>query len=415
MDDKGSPENIAYHEKNWGKDFTRDDFVPLFLAESYNPDKLAKLAVEAGMKYIVPFCKHHGGFCLWPSSYTLRDVSDMGPKRDLVKPLVESCKEQGLKFGFYFSLEEWEYPIINDKGKLIARTWDGVTGPQFRSYSKELDRKSSGKIAVKNFATDYIVPQATEFIDKYDPDILWYDGDWTTNVGEIQSYDIAAYFYNKAEGRKEVAVNDRYGVESDGKDVRFKRGDFFTSEFHDHEDNNKTHTWEENRGISQSFGYNWADTEENVIITKDFVKMFVDIVSNGGNLLLIVNLDGQGALPLIQEKRLKEIGKWIKVNSEGIYGTRTYTPRSEGKVRYTKGKDLHTVYAISTEWPGKQLKLKSVIPGKGSLIYMLGVDEGLNWAYDSNEGITTVEIPDKLQNESNRPCNYAYTFKIHTK
>jgi alpha-L-fucosidase len=143
--------------------------------------------------------------------------------------------------------------------------------------------------------------------------------------------------------------------------------------------------------------------------------MFVEIVSNGGNLLLIVNLDGQGALPLIQEKRLKEIGKWIKVNADGIYGTRTYIPRSEGQVRYTQGKDLKTVYAISTEWPGKQLKLKSVSPRKGSLIYMLGVDEGLTWTYDSKEGITTIEIPDKLQNESNRPCQYAYTLKINTK
>jgi alpha-L-fucosidase len=399
---------IKYHEKNWGKDFKRDDFIPLFTAREYNPEKLAKLAVEAGMKYIVPFCKHHSGFCLWPSTYTQRDAGDMGPKKDLIKPLVESCKGQGLKFGFYFSLEEWEYPIINDEGNLINRIWGGKTEP----YSKDFEKKSSGKIAVKNFAEDYLVPQGTEFIDKYDPDILWFDGEWSTSVYDLHSYDIAAYFYNKAQGRKEVAVNDRYGVETDGKWLRFKRGDFFTSEYNDHGDINKIHTWEECRGISQSFGYNWQDKEDNVISSEEFIKMFIDIVSNGGNLLLIVNLDGKGALPVIQEKRLKDIGRWLKVNSEGIYGTRTYSITSEGNVRYTCSKDRKIVYAITTIWPGEKLELKSVLPKSGSNIYLLGEEEPLKWSHDRAKGLTTILVPDNLQKELNRPCKYAYTFRI---
>ena len=226
---------IKYHEKNWGKDFGRDDFIPLFTAGKYDPGKLAAIAADAGMKYIVPFCKHHSGFCLWPSGFTQRDAGDMGPKKDLIGPIVESCKERGLKFGFYFSLEEWEYPLINENGDLVNRLWGGEIVP----YSKELEKKSSGKIAVKNFHDDYILQQATEFIDKYNPDILWYDGEWSTSVYDLRSYDISAYFYNKAQGRKEVAVNDRYGVENDGKWLRFRRGDFFTSEYHDHTDNEK--------------------------------------------------------------------------------------------------------------------------------------------------------------------------------
>ena len=398
---------IKYHEENWEKDFKRDDFIPLFTASEYNPEMLTKLAVEAGMKYVVPFCKHHSGFCLWPSSFTQRDVGDMGPKKDLIKTLVESCKEQGLKFGFYFSIEEWEYPLINDEGKLINRLWAGKTEP----YSKSLEKKSSGKIAVRNFSEDYLVPQATEFIDKYDPDILWYDGDWSTSVYDLHSYDIAAYFYNKAQGRKEVAVNDRYGLE-DGKSLRFKRGDIFTSEFHDNDDKIKTHTWEANRGISQSFGYNWQDTDENVISSKEFVDMFVDIVAHGGNLLLIVNLDEKGALPEIQENRLRDIGKWLKVNEEGIYGTRAYSTTSEGMVRYTLSKDHQKVFAITTIWPGDKLELKSVVPKTGSNIYLLGKEEPLKWSYDRTNGLTTILIPDNLQKEYTRPCKYAYTFRI---
>jgi alpha-L-fucosidase len=397
---------IIYHKKNWGSDFKRDDFIPLFTASKFDPEKLAATAADAGMKYIVPFCKHHSGFCLWPSSFTMRDAGDRGPRRDLIGPLTESCKKNGLKFGFYFSLEEWEYPLINNEGKIVNRVWGGKT----EAYTEDLEKKASGKIAVKNFAEDYIVPQATEFIDKYDPDILWYDGEWSTSVYDLHSYDISSYFYNKAEGRKEVAVNDRYGVEKDGKWLRFKRGDMFTSEFHDHEDDSKTHPWEENRGISQSFGFNWMDTEENVISSKSFVDMFSDIVANGGNLLLIVNLDGQGALPEVEENRLKDIGKWLKINGEGIYGTRRYSSVSEGSVDYTLGKDKNKVFAIMKKWPGKEIHLKKVLARKGSIIQLLGYDQSLEWSATKEE--TIVRFPENLQDPANRPCDYAWTLKI---
>jgi alpha-L-fucosidase len=395
-----------YHEKNWGEDFKRDDLIPFFTAKNYHPDKLVDIALAAGMKYLIPFCKHHSGFCLWPSSYTHRDASDRAAGKDLIKPLVDNCKAKGLKFGFYFSTEEWEYPVIDTKGELIIREWGG----KYRPYDPKYETLASGKVAVEDFAKDYIIPQAVEFIDKYDPDILWYDGEWDSSPDILGCYDIAAYFYNKAEGKKDVAVNDRYGVVN-GKRSRSYRGDIYTSEYGDMTDDNRLrHVWEENRGISQSFGFNWQDTDENVISSKDFIDMFVNIVAKGGNLLLIVNLDAQGALPDVQEKRLRDVGKWLKVNGEGIYSTRAYSVIAEDNVRYTRSKDNKTVFAISLEWPGKQLQLKSVEPVKGSKIYLLGYDEPLKWSYQN--GTTTISLPSKLQKEANRPCSYAYTFKI---
>jgi alpha-L-fucosidase len=138
--------------------------------------------------------------------------------------------------------------------------------------------------------------------------------------------------------------------------------------------------------------------------------MFVDIVSEGGNLLLIVNPDGKGALPDTQVKRLKDIGKWLKVNGEGIYNTRPYTTPKEGSVRYTRSKDSKTVYAILLEWSGKQLELKSVEPAKGSKIRLLGYGKPLKWSYKN--GTTTIALPSDLQKADNRPCDYAYIFKI---
>lgn len=398
---------IEYHQKNWGKDFERDDFIPLFTADKYQPQRLVDIAQEAGMKYIVPFCKHHSGFCLWPSSFTHRDAKDMGPGKDLIRPLVDACNKKGLKFGFYFSVEEWEYPLIGDDGKLQYRVW----GEKTKSYSADLEKKASGKIAVENFITDYLVPQATEFIDNYDPDILWYDGDWESDVKELQTYDITSYFYNKAEGRKEVAVNDRYGNE-DGIRLRSRRGDFFTDEYGDREKEARQsiHAWEECRGISQSFGYNWQDTDENVISSKKFIDMFVDIVAQGGNLLLIVNLDGQGALPEVQKNRLKDIGEWLNVNGEGIYATRPNTLGLDSTVAYTSSKDGQYVYAIMKEWPGQKLHFKGLEVEKRSKIEMLGYDKNLEWI--NKDGEITVEFPASLQNEGNRPCEHAWVLKI---
>ncbi len=315
----------AYHEKNWGSDFERDDFLPLFTAKDYDPDYLTGLAVETGMKYVVPFCKHHAGFCLWPSSFTGRDAGDMGPERDLIAPLEQLCRDRGLKFGFYFSVEEWEYPLLDSAGQMMVRRWGGSTG----SYTQDLDRKITGKMPVGDFAAEYLVPQAKEFIDKYDPDLIWYDGEWNTPLEQLRTYDIAAYLYNRAEGRKEVAVNDRYG-----RGTRSRRGDFYTSEYGHMGDQSRksAHAWEECRGISQSYGFNWQDTESNVITSKQLIDMFTDIVAHGGNLLLMVNLDGRGALPKVQENRLKDMGKWLKINGEGIYATRPFHPYSESSI-----------------------------------------------------------------------------------
>ena len=131
--------DFGFHKKNWGDNFKWDDFISLFTARKYQSEKMVDIAKAAGMKYIVPFSKHHGGFCLWPYSYTRRDAGDMGPKKDLIKPLVESCKKKGLKFGFYFSIEEGEYPLIGNSRELQNRGWGwrGIT----KQFTPDLEKR----------------------------------------------------------------------------------------------------------------------------------------------------------------------------------------------------------------------------------------------------------------------------------
>lgn len=398
------PEVVKYHKAKWGNDFTRDDFMPLFTAENYDPEGIAKIAEDAGMRYVVPFCKHHDGFCLWPSSYTKRTVMATAAKRDLVAPLNEACKKRGLKFGFYFSLEEWEYPIIRD-GKKVARIWIPFKSPsyEFVPYDETaMAGKIAGKVPVKDFVGDYIIPQATEFIDHYDPDMLWLDGAWTTLVEDSGSPQIVSYFYNKAMGRKTVATNDRLG-----KLMRYNVGDFFTSEYGSHniERTQLLHKWEECRGVSQSFGYNWQDTEKNVVSTDDLIDILVRIVSENGNLLLIVNLDGKGAMPEYIRSRLYDVGRWLKVNGEAIYGSRPWYVANQGeRIRFTRSKDGKYLYAIHKGWPEPELELLNVWLDSSSRIVILGSDQELKWknvaeGSDSSGkgGKVVVEIPESLK------------------
>ncbi len=407
---------MNYHRQTWGKDFERDDFIPLFTAEKFNAAELVKLADEAGMKYVIPFCKHHDGYCLWPSSYTQRNAAVMGPKRDLIRPLADACKKNGLKFGFYFSVEEWEYPLLIDGVKKIRR-WNlpGDTARDTIPFNeKEMARKITGKIPVRDFFGDYIIPQAKEFIDKYDPDILWFDGEWNTGIDVLRTPELVSYFYNQSAGRKEVASNDRLG-----ECMRGNGGDFYTREYgagaHGDEHSKMAHKWEENRGISQSFGFNWQDNEKNIITTAQFIDMFVKIVSENGNLLLIVNLDGKGAMPEYIRTRLKDIGKWLKVNGEAIYASRPWIEANQGdSLRFTQSKDHKWLYAISKGWPQKELTIEQLILDKSAKISMLGFPTLLKWRNvtnsDQNYGRVVVEIPEALR--SRIAADYAYTLKI---
>lgn len=399
----------SYHIKNWGADFQRDDFIPLFQAKNFTPEALIGTFKDAGAKYIVPFCKHHSGFCLWDSSFTFRDSVDRGPLRDLMGETARACRQQGLKFGFYFSLAEWEYPVIGADGQIANYSWNKTL-----PYSPDMEYKASGKVAVKDFVKEYIVPQATEFIDKYSPDLLWYDGEWSDRAKNLGGYTISAYFYAVNHGKKEVAVNDRYGngepSEIAGKFkhrarqwLRTVRGDFFTDEYGDTSeciDPSKAHPWEACRGISQSFGNNWQDNASNVVSAHEFVCIFADIVARGGNLLLIVNLDGQGGLPEVQRQRLIDIGAWLKKNGEAIYATRALAPFATPDVSYTRSKDGRFGYAIVKK-PARENEIQ-LAPAEGATITHLATGEKLAWRY-ANASKRSVVVPLGARAESDMP------------
>jgi alpha-L-fucosidase len=414
-----------YHQKTWGEDFHRDDFIPLFNAADFDAEFIVKLAKTAGAKYFVPFSKHHDGFCLWDSKYTQRDVVDMRPGRDIAREIISACERMGLKHGFYFSVEEYEYPLIDSDDQFTIRLWSKDMALKNADLMKEKDehyvkynpsfhnRILSGKIPVKDFINEYIVPQAMDYIDNYAPDILWFDGEWQRPAEYYRTPDIVAYFYNQAEGRKEVVANDRMG-----KETRRQHGDFYTSET-DEVVNALDFPWEENRSMSESYGYNWADSIDNYLTVDELIEMLIRIVAKGGNLNLIVNPDGAGKITDLQVNLLNELGKWLGINGEAIFATRPYEVTCDNTqlgqpVWYTRSKDKKYGYAICFEWPKSET---FICPGGNPVwetqVYMLGYTKPLEWVDTGEHWGLVAKIPEEmLSDPSKRPCQHAWVLKF---
>jgi len=369
-------ETWKFHVENYGADFKYQDFVAGFKAELFDPAQWAELFAKAGARYIVPTSKHHDGFCLWPSPYSWNWNSvDVGPHRDLLGDLTEAVRAQGLKMGFYFSLYEWYHPLY-------------VTDPSL-------------------FSAKHMIPQLKEVISSYEPAILFTDGEWDHPHEVWNSREFLAWLFNEASCREEIVINDRWG-----KGTRSEHGGYYTTEY-GHVDGSKElaedHKWEECRGIGASFGYNRNEEVSDYMTAEGLIHLLIELVSKGGNLLLNVGPTGDGRIPVIMQQRLLEMGEWLDVNGEAIYGTKTWDKTSDGDlVRYTCKQDA--VYAICLDWPGGELVLDVPKPAEGAAVTMLGVDALLQWNY--SDGKLRVSVPSLSVKEM--PCRHAYVFKMTT-
>ena len=344
-----------YHAQTWGADIGNDDLINLLSDRRFDSRSFAKLAKACGFRYVIPFLKHHGGFCLWDSSYTHRDSMDWAFHRDFAVELSRACKQEGLKFGAYVSVGEWDYPAILPDGQIGSFGFDA----KLRKTNNLKDCFFlSGKIPVKDYALDYFVPATKELIDKTTPDLIWWDGEWENNSDFYRTRDLNAYYYNQAlQNHQEVCINDRsgndYRASSKSKKIPVGKSDFITSEYgggsaHDNA------AWEECRSFSHNFGYNWTEESDPTAILndKECIDLVVDIIGRGGNLLLIVSPTGTGEIPGRQLHAINNLGDWLKKHGEAIYNTRAYQLAEQPKWgRITHSKDNRKVYLHITQWP----------------------------------------------------------------
>jgi alpha-L-fucosidase len=409
MSDK-KPDNLwwQFHTNNYGADFEYKEFAPKFRAELFNPDHWADIFARSGAKYIVPTSKHHEGFCLWPNEDANRtwgrpwNATVIGPKRDLLGDLGEAVRKRGMKYGFYYSLYEWFNPLwLKDK---------------------------------KAYVTEHMHPQFKDVVSKYKPAIIFSDGEWDLPSSDWKSEELLAWLFNESPCKDEVVINDRWG-----KDCRHKHGGYFTTEYGAGLAND-AHAWEESRGMAYSYGYNRAENIDDYKTSRELIMVLCDLVSRGGNFLLDIGPTGDGRIPVIMEQRLLEIGDWLKVNGEAIYGSR-FAGRdcqwSEGArakqeygefmVKYSlmdqigqspvQGKAVKqffftkkpdALYAITSGWLAPQVNLRNIKVPANPQVTMLGVKEPLK-ATSQGKNLV-IEVPSLMPSEL--PCRPNYTFKI---
>jgi alpha-L-fucosidase len=374
MHDKDGP-TWKFHLLTYGANFHYQDFAPMFRAKLFDPDQWADLFERSGARYVVLTSKHHDGFCLWPcpASWNWNAV-DIGPHRDLAGDLAQAVRAHGLRMGFYYSLYEWYDPL----------------------YHSDLNR----------YVDEHMIPQMKDLIERYHPSTLWTDGEWEHPSSAWKSTQFLAWLFNQSPVKDEIVIDDRWGSETRGKD-----GGVFTSEYgkanEKHVEYTAVHKWVETQGIGKSFGYNRMETADDYKSPQQLVALLVNAVSKGGNLLLDIGPTADGRIPVIMQERLLEIGAWLKVNGEAIYGTRPWRVSSEGdSVRYT-AKD-GAVYAIALKWPGAELELSAPHAGKDATVTMLGSSQPLRWR--ERDGKLAIETPAEGPGEV--PAPYAFVFKL---
>ncbi|MCF6358041.1 MAG: alpha-L-fucosidase, partial [Draconibacterium sp.] len=365
----------AYHNKMYGEDSQYQDFAGDFKAEHWNPEQWADVFKKSGAKYVVLTSKHHEGFTLWPSeqSWNWNSV-DIGPHRDLCGDLSKAVKDAGLRMGFYYSLYEWYNPL----------------------YKNNLEK----------YVDDHMIPQMKDLITRYEPDVLWTDGEWDHPSKDWKSTEFLAWLYNESPVKESVCVNDRWGSETRGK-----LGGYFTTEYdmiHDSKGIGEIdHPWEECRGIGTSFGYNQMETLDNYMSSDALIDMLVEKVAAGGSLLLDIGPTADGRIPVIQQQRLLDIGAWLGINGEAIYKTRKWEGAAANKqdnVFFTKmGNDL---YVLCTEFPEKPIVISGI--KKKPTIKMLGVSGNVKVKKRGKK--ITISIPDI--SPKNNPSEFAWVFKI---
>ncbi len=264
----------------------------------FNAKDWIQTAKDAGMKYFIMVTKHHDGFCNWDSKYTDYDIMSTPYGKDVLKELSDECKRQGILFGTYYSICDWHHPDYPGR---------------YGGDPRPVESSDMEKFMV------FLRNQLDELIEKYQTNILWFDGYWEGPWTHERGMDLYKYLRDK---KNDLLINnrvDRMRADKEGKINPWKyAGDFGTPE-QEIGTFNVDNPWES--CITVSEGWFWRPHGQLKSL-KECINILVQTVGGGGNLLLNIGPMPDGRMELFQQKRLKEIGRWLEKYGESIYSTR---------------------------------------------------------------------------------------------
>jgi alpha-L-fucosidase len=414
---------FVYHQKVFGQQsrFGYKDFIPMLTAEKFDATAWADLFRRAGAKFVVPVAEHHDGFAMYDSALSRWTAAKMGPKRDIIGELAAATRKKGMVFGVSsHRAEHWWF--FNGGRDFDSDVQDPAYAELYGPAVSLPDDRYGLDVSPRPdaaFLEDWLA-RCTELVDKYQPQLFWFD--WWIEQTVFQPYlqRFAAHYYNRGlEWGKGVAINYKNkSFPEQAAILDIERGQL---------KNIRPMLWQNDTSVSKnSWGYiQHHDYKAALSIIHDLI----DVVSKNGALLLNIGPKPDGTIPEPEQAMLVEIGRWLAVNGEAIYGTRPWLVYGEGPtevfeggftdtkraaftsrdIRYTANGD--TVYAILLGWPengeasvGWLRAASPLYPGVIQSVELLGAAEPLQWSRDAS-GLK-VKLPVQ------KPCAAAFVLKI---
>jgi alpha-L-fucosidase len=414
---------FEHHVRMYGAQaqFGYKDFIPMFRAERFKPAEWARLFCEAGARYVVPVAEHHDGFAMYDSALTTWTAARMGPKRDLIGELAAAAREQGLVFGL--SSHRAEHWWFFDGGRQFDSDvndprFAGLYGPAQpaspRNDTPEWDSLDWQPRPDGKFLEDWLA-RCCELVDRYQPQLVYFDWWIQQTVFEPYRQRFAAYYYNQAQQWPHGAV------------ITYKHRAFPESAaVYDVERGQLTaireRPWQTCTSLSNT---SWGYVENQDYKTaRALLHDLIDIVSKNGCLLLNVGPRPDGTIPDAEQAILREMGRWLAVNGEAIYGTRPWRTFGEGPtqvlgggftdtkraafteqdIRFTRKGD--TLYAIVLGEPRGEVHVKSLSADAERVaeVRQLGASQPITWRQDADGLHITPALV--------RPGQYAVTFAL---
>ena len=340
-----------------------------FTAKNYNPEYWAKLIKESGAKYAVITTKHHDGVALWDTEQSDLNVVDKAKaKRDLITPFAKAIREKGIKLGLYYSLLDW-------------------SNPNYPNFTKNEKRYESDEDSWNTFV-EFNFGQIEELI-RFTPDLYWFDGDWEQSAEKWKAKEIRELLFRE---NPYTIINSRlqgygdYSTPEQGVPITIPQNNY----------------WELCMTMNNSWGYQQNDKEYKSV--NQIIRIFVDVISMGGNLLLDIGPKADGTIPKEQVEILKGLGRWTTKHQSAIYGTIAGIPCNYTTNKTALSKDSTTLYLYVDNKPNGPLLIKG-LKNKINRIWVVGNGTKLSYKIVGKQywsevpGLLYIDLPEHVQDK----------------